>query len=162
MTNPRRPQETYPVQKRRVLIAHDDHSIARKLGYIFRTAHLNSERVKTVRAACESLQSGRFQVVFAAPALCDGAWHQISDFAKGCKLAPPIVVVARAFDLQDWGESLKRGAFDVLDILNEIPKAAEMARQAFSSTVLPNLTNHHDLSGLDGSDGTVQAQQRRI
>jgi len=43
------------------------------------------------------------------------------------------VLIARSFDFNEWGESLEGGAFDVLDALQELPKAAEVASQAFSA-----------------------------
>jgi len=47
-----------------------------------------------------------------------------------------VVLLARDFDLHQWAEALKDGAFDVLDVLYELPKAAEVATGAFRAALL--------------------------
>jgi DNA-binding NtrC family response regulator len=111
-----------------ILVACDEDAVAERLRMIFRSSNFKSERTKTIKATCRSLISGRFQVVFTAPRLSDGAWQQLFEFSRRRELGLSVVVMARTFDMHDWGDSLKCGAFDVLDILEEIPKAAEVAR----------------------------------
>ena len=38
--------------------------------------------------------------------------------------------MARTFDLGDWAEALNEGAFDVLDLVYELPRAVEFVRRA--------------------------------
>jgi DNA-binding NtrC family response regulator len=118
--------------KPRILIACDDLATAELLRIIFLASNFNSQPAKDFEDACKCARSGRFQVVFTASTLGDRSWRQLFEFAKSCDPAIAFVVMARSFDLQDWGESLRMGAFDVLNLMREIPNVAKVASQAFS------------------------------
>jgi DNA-binding NtrC family response regulator len=81
-------------------------------------------------AGCESAKSGRFQVVISTPVLGDGSWRRLVDIASHYDLGFVVVLVASTFDCNQWAEALENGAFDVLDVLHELPKAAEIAQRA--------------------------------
>jgi DNA-binding NtrC family response regulator len=151
------------------LIACDDDSVVEQLRINFRAANFNFESTKSFRAACRYVDSSWFDVVFTAPLLCDGAWQQLLEFARSRDSGLPFVVMARAFDIRDWDESMKSGAFDVLDIVEEMPRAAEVARQAYSTAILsvapfsslrPNLQEHHDLSRFADHDVPPQPREK--
>lgn len=116
-----------------ILIACDDDTVAGQLQTILRAARIESVCTKSIVTACYFAQCGRFPVIFTLPSLSDGSWRQIIDVCKYSRPAPAVVVVARSFDINEWGESLTYGAFDVLDSLQEIPRAAEVASRAFST-----------------------------
>ncbi len=172
MSSPRRLQETYlPSRKSRILIACEDDSIAEQLRLIFLTANFKSEHTKDIRTACKFIESGRFQVVFTFPLLCDGSWQQLFDFARSRELPLFFVVMARSFDFHDWGESLRNGAINVLDVLKELPKPAEVPSQAFwtaisnvphCSSQRSNLRDHHDRLAFNRHNALVRTHQRRI
>ena len=52
------------------------------------------------------------------------------------KLGFEVVLLARTFTFNEWAEALQVGAFDVLDVLCDLPKAAEAARRASGSFFL--------------------------
>jgi DNA-binding NtrC family response regulator len=119
--------------KGRVLIACEDGRVADELVKILKTTNLRSERARDFTSACKSLKTGKFQVVFATPGVPGGSWEKLVDFAHGNGQAPSFVIVARSFDLRDWANCLKNGAFEVLDSISEIARAGEVAMQAFSA-----------------------------
>ena len=119
----------------RILIVCDNDSDTERLVTAFREAGLTSESVNSIAAACEA-KSGRFQVVFSAPLLRDGSWRRLIDAASQHKLGFEIVLLARTFTFNEWAEALQVGAFDVLDVLCDLPKAAEAARRASGSFFL--------------------------
>ena len=47
-----------------------------------------------------------------------------------------MVLLASTFTFNEWAEALQVGAFDVLDVLCDLPKAAEAARRASGSFFL--------------------------
>jgi DNA-binding NtrC family response regulator len=47
-----------------------------------------------------------------------------------------IVLLARTFDLSQWSEAMQLGAFEVLDLLCDLPKAAEVAHRALGAGYL--------------------------
>jgi len=102
----------------RILIVCDDHSETERLKTILQKAGIVSECAKSITAGCEAAKSGRFQVVVSTPLLSDGSWRRFTDIANHCDLGLEVVLWARNFDLAEWGEALKQGAFDVLDALN--------------------------------------------
>jgi len=120
----------------RILIVCDDDSITERLHTAFREAGFISECAKSITAACESARSGRFHVVVTTPVLRDGSWRRLVDIADHYDLGFVIVLIASAFDFNQWGEALQDGAFDVLDALHELPKAAEAARRALWAAYL--------------------------
>lgn len=122
-----------PAQREpQILIACEDDAVAHELQSIFRAANLDSLCTKSIATAAHFAMSGRFRVIFTAPSFQDGSWRHLVDVSRHSAAAPAVVVVARSFDMSEWGASLKYGAFDVLDSLLEIPRAAEVAVRAFS------------------------------
>src|SRR2546427_11100793 len=130
------------VAEARILIVCDDDSDAERLKTIFLEAGLISERAKSMTVASESAKSGRFQVVVATPLLSDGSWRRLIDVASHYNLAFVVILLARSFDLRQWAEALMDGAFDVLDALNELPKAAEVAKRAWEAAELKRSRPH--------------------
>jgi DNA-binding NtrC family response regulator len=138
----------------RILIACEDEPIAGELVAVLKQASLRSERAIDFEAACKLLKSGKFQVVFATPGFPGGSWEKLMNFARGTGQGVAFVIVARSFDLGDWGNCLKNGAFEVLDSISEISRASEVARQAFSAEVASmgkdserrEIVDLHDLS----------------
>ena len=120
----------------RILIVCDDDSITERLSIVFQEASLVPECAKSITAGCESARSGRFQVVVTTPVLSDGSWRRLVDIANHYDLGFGVVLVARTFDLTQWAEALEAGAFDVLDALHELPKAAEVAKRALWAAYL--------------------------
>ena len=120
-------------QEPQILIACDDDAVAYQLQTILRAARLESLSTKSLVTACYFAQCGRFPVIFTVPTLNDGSWRRLIDVSRHSRSAPAVVVVARSFDINEWGESLMYGAFDVLDSLQEMHRAAEIASRAFSA-----------------------------
>lgn len=124
-----------------ILIACDDDAIAHQLQSLFHRASLDSVCTKSIATACYVARSGSFPVIFSIPSLSDGSWRQLLDVSKNWSRAPAVVVVARSFDMNEWGESLRYGAFDVLDLLVEIDRAPEVATLALLATRSAPLPN---------------------
>lgn len=124
-----------PVEAR-ILIVCDDDSNTEGLETVFREAGFVSERAKSITAGCEAAKSGRFPVVVSVPLLHDGSWGRLIDIANHYDLGFEVVLLARTFDLNQWAEALKDGAFDFLDVLYELTKAAEVATGAFRAPLL--------------------------
>jgi DNA-binding NtrC family response regulator len=120
----------------RILIVCENDSDSGRLKTAFRKAALTSENAHSITTGCESAKSGRFQVVFSAPLRGDGSWRRLIDVANYHSLSFEIVLFARKFDLNQWLEALQVGAFDVLDVLCDLPKAAESAQRAFGAAYL--------------------------
>ena len=116
-----------------ILIVSDNHADMQELKVVFRKAGLTSEVATSMTAGCESARSGRFQVLFSSPLLADGSWRRLIDVADHHALNFEVILLARIFDLNQWGEALQVGAFDVLDVLCDLPKAAETARRALGA-----------------------------
>jgi DNA-binding NtrC family response regulator len=87
-------------------------------------------------AGCEAAKSGLFQVVVSRPVLRDGSWRRLIDIARHYDLGFVVVLVASTYDFDEWADALKDGAFDVLDALHELPKAAEVAKRALWAAYL--------------------------
>ena len=155
--------------KSQILIACDDDSVAEQLQIILGSANFKSKYAKSVTTARRCIKSGRFQVVFTIPKLRDASWQQLFEFARNCDFAPSFVIMAHSFDMNDWGESLRHGAFDVLDSMTELPKAAEVARQAFATAISeassltslqPDGRDLRDLPALDDCDPPLRSPQK--
>jgi len=114
----------------RILIVCDDDSETERLKTILQKAGIVSEFTRSITAGCEAAKSGRFQVVVSTPLLRDGSWRRLTDIANHYDLGFEVVLWARNFDLAEWVEALKEGAFDVLDALCELPKAVEDIKTA--------------------------------
>jgi DNA-binding NtrC family response regulator len=122
--------------KPRILIVHDDDTIAKNLELILLHAGLASERVKSMDAACQYARLGRFQVVVTTPVLGDGSWKRLADVDSHYRPGFVVILVATTFDLNEWGQALEDGAFDVLDALHELPNVGEAARRALWAAYL--------------------------
>ena len=119
-----------------ILIVLESDSKSEQLKTAFQKAGLTSERVNDFPSGCKGLESDRFQVVFASPHLRDGSWKCLIDVANQHDLGIEVVLVARTFDLQQWAEALRAGAFDVLDALCDLPNAAVAAKRALGAADL--------------------------
>jgi DNA-binding NtrC family response regulator len=120
----------------RILIVCEDNSDTEHLKDVLREEGFASEWVKSITAGCEAAKSGRFQVVVSTPLLRDGSWKRLTDIAYHYDLGFEVVLWARNFDLPDWAEALKEGAFDVLDAMCEQPTAIEATKRALWAAYL--------------------------
>ncbi len=127
----------------RILIVCDDNSDTDRLKTVLQEAGFVSECARSITAGCEAAKSGRFQVVVSTPLLRDGSWKRLTDIANHYDLGFEVVLWARNFDLSEWVEALKDGAFDVLDAMCEPPKAVQATKCALWAAYLkgagPNL-----------------------
>src|SRR2546425_2237304 len=120
----------------RILIVCDDDSETERLKTILQKAGIVSECTRSITAGCEAAKSGRFQVVVSTPLLRDGSWRRLTDIANHYDLGYEVVLWARNFDLAEWVEALKEGAFDVLDAMCDPQKAGEATRRALWAAYL--------------------------
>ena len=120
----------------RILIVCDDDSVTERLSIAFRDAGFTSECARSMTAGCASARSGRFQVVFTTPVLGDGSWRRLVEIASHYDLGFEVVLAASTFDPNHWAGALEDGAFDVLDALHELPRAAEVAKRALWAAYL--------------------------
>ena len=89
-----------------------------------------------MKAGCEFARSGRFQVVVTSPTLRDGSWKRLVDIDSHYRPGFVVVLLGTNFDLNEWGQALEDGAFEVLDAIQELPKVAEVARRALWAAYL--------------------------
>src|SRR5947207_13666558 len=120
----------------RILIVCADDSETGRLKTILPKAGIVSECTTSITAGWEAAKSGRFQVVVSTPLLRDGSWRRLTDIAHHYDVGLEVVLWARNFDLAEWGEALKEGAFDVLDALCELPRAVEDIKTALWAAYL--------------------------
>jgi len=120
----------------RILIVSDDNPDTERLNDVLREAGFVSERARSITEGCEAAKSGRFQVVVSTPRMWDGTWRRLIDIANHYDLRFEVVLWARSFDLLEWTEALKDGAFDVLDAMCEQPKAVESTKRALWAAYL--------------------------
>ena len=120
----------------RILIVCGTHSDTRRLETQLREAGLDSESVDSMTAACESARSDRFEVIFSTPFAGDGSWKRLIGLANQHSLSFEVVLLARTFDLHQWAEAMQIGAFDVLDLVFDLSRAAEVAQHAFGAAYL--------------------------
>jgi DNA-binding NtrC family response regulator len=120
----------------RILIVSDDDSMAERLKNVLSEAGLLSESAKSITAGCELARSGRFQAVITTPVLTDGSWRRLVEIASHFDLGFEVVLAASTFDQNDRAVALKDGAFDVLDTLHELLKAAEVTKCALWASYL--------------------------
>jgi DNA-binding NtrC family response regulator len=120
----------------RFLIVCDDNSDTDRLKSVLQEAGFVSECAKSITAGCEAAKSGRFQVIVSTPLLRDGSWKRLTEIANHYDLGFEVVLWARNFDLAEWVEALKDGAFDVLDAMCEPPKAVEATKRALWAAYL--------------------------
>jgi DNA-binding NtrC family response regulator len=120
----------------RILIVSDDNSDTERLKEVLREAGFVSEWAKSITEGCEAAKSGRFQVIVSTPRMRDGSWRRLTDIANHYDLGFEVILWARSFDLLEWTEALKDGAFDVLDAMCEQPKAVESTKRALWAAYL--------------------------
>ena len=120
----------------RVLIVSDSGADANRLKAVFNDAGIASETAGSMALGCESAQSGRFGVIFSTPESIDGSWTRLIETAWKHGLDFEIVLLTRTFDLSQWSEAMQLGAFDVLDMLCDLSKAAEVAQRALGAGYL--------------------------
>jgi DNA-binding NtrC family response regulator len=126
----------------RILIVCDDNSDTERLKDVLREAGFVSEWAKSITEGCEAAKSGRFQVVVSTPRMWDGSWRRLTDIANHYDLGFEVVLWARSFDLLEWTDALKEGAFDVLDAMCEQPKAVESTKRALWAAYLKGAGPH--------------------
>ena len=127
-----------------ILIVSDNDSDIKELKIVFQKAGLTSETARSITAGCESAISRRFQVIFSTPVMADGSWRRLIDVANHYGLSFEVILLARTFDFNQWGEALQVGAFDVLDVLCDLPIAAEAARRALGADYLKGFRGRHE------------------
>ena len=127
-----------------ILIISDSDSDTERLKTTFREAGLTLESTNSMTAGCAMAKSGRFQVIFSTPFLADGSWMRLIEVASQRNLGFEVVLLARTFTFNEWAEALQVGAFDVLDVLCDLPKAAEAARRASGSFFLKHFWEAHE------------------
>ena len=123
----------------RILIVCENDSDTDRLSTVFQKAGWTSENARSITAGCGLAQSGRFQVVLSAPLLDDGSWKRLIDIAKQQDSSFALILLARTFNLEDWAKALEAGAFEVLDVLCDLPRAAEAASRALGTTSLKHV-----------------------
>lgn len=144
MPEPFRPDRTEPnsplvmnlPNRARILIVCNNEVDTHGLKTVLREAGLPSESAGTITAACERARSGGIQVVFSSPYLEDGSWRRLIDLAHYHDLGFEVVLLARTFSDKEWAEALQEGAFDVLDVLTDLNRAADVARSAAGADYL--------------------------
>jgi DNA-binding NtrC family response regulator len=117
-------------EKARILIVCDDDLITERLNIVLREAGFISERGKSITEGCASARSGQFQVVISSPLLKDGSWRRLVDIASHYNLGFVVLLVASSFDFNQSAGAQENGAFDVLDVLHDLPKVAEVTKRA--------------------------------
>ena len=94
----------------RILIVSDNGSDTEELKIVFQKAGLTSESALSITAGCESAISRRFQVIFSTPVMADGSWRRLIDVANHYGLSFEVILLARTFDFNQWGEALSGGS----------------------------------------------------
>ena len=120
----------------RVLIVSENGSDTNRLQAVFTGAGIASERAGSMTSGCEAARSGRFGVIFSTPESADGSWTRLIETASKHGLNFEIILLARTFDLSQWSEAMQLGAFEIMDVLCDLPKAAEVAQRAFGAGYL--------------------------
>ncbi|HEX2715927.1 MAG TPA: hypothetical protein VHM88_27400 [Candidatus Acidoferrales bacterium] len=123
-------------EEAQILIVFDDYSVTERLNTVLREAGLIAECANSITAGCEAASSGRFRVVVTTPVLSDGSWRRLVDAADHYGLGFEVVLFTSTFELSQWAEALAEGAFDVLDALHELPKAAAVTKRALEAADL--------------------------
>jgi DNA-binding NtrC family response regulator len=124
------------LREARALIVCKDVSITKQLSSSLQEADFVSEHVESMTRGCSAARSGQFQVVLATPVLADGSWTRLTDIANHYNLAFVVVLLASTFDFNQRTDALNNGAFDVLDVVHELPNAAQIAKRALWAAYL--------------------------
>ena len=93
-----------------ILIVSDNDSDIKELKIVFQKAGLTSESAPSITTGCESAISRRFQVIFSTPVMADGSWRRLVDIANHYGLSFEVILLARTFDFNQWGEALSGGS----------------------------------------------------
>jgi DNA-binding NtrC family response regulator len=113
----------------RILVVTDDDSFVEQLSQAFGKDGFLIEHVRSITGACKRVRSGQFPVVLSTPILRDGCWKDLVDFAT--YEDPSFVVVLLApRDFQERDSALEYGAFDVLNIPEEMSRVRESVTHA--------------------------------
>ena len=115
----------------RILIVSGDEPLVEQIRTTFVEKGIASERVAGIAAARESVNTDGFPVVVVTPALHDGSWRRLVDFASSSDPTSFVVIlVAETCSSQERVAALDYGAFDVLAIPDELPKLNESVMHA--------------------------------
>jgi len=90
---------------------------------------------KSITEGCEAANPADFRWSSRRPG-CETDREAADDIANHYDLGFEVVLWARSFDLLEWTEALKDGAFDVLDAMCEQPKAVESTKRALWAAYL--------------------------
>jgi DNA-binding NtrC family response regulator len=131
-------------EKARILIVCETHSDTGRLKTLLREADLDSESVDNMTSGCELARSDRFGVIFSTPFAGDRSWRRLVEVANQHSLSFEIVLLARTFELDQWAEAMQIGAFDVLDLVFDLSRAAEVAQHAFGAAYLKRFRTRAD------------------
>ena len=118
-----------------ILIVSENDSDTGRLQTALQDAGLTAEITRSMAAGCELARSGRFGVMFCTPGLRGQSWRRLIETANRFDLSFEIVLFTRTFDLNEWGEALHAGAFDVLDVLCDLPRAADVAKRVLGMSL---------------------------
>ncbi|HLY63241.1 MAG TPA: hypothetical protein VKV95_21050 [Terriglobia bacterium] len=128
--------------KSRILIVSENDLEADSLKMVLREAGLASESARSISTACEWARPGGFQVIFSSCCLEDGSWRRLIDLAHHYDLNFEVILIARNIGDKEWAEALQLGAFDVVDLVSELPRAAALARSAVGADYLVRFRPH--------------------
>ena len=120
----------------KILIVTEDGSDAEQIRALLRKGGLDAECATDITTGGETVTSGRFQAVISSPRFKDGSWRQLIAIANRYNLHFEVLLWAQNFDLQEWTEALRDGAFDVLDAIRERARAVEATKCALWSAYL--------------------------
>ena len=119
-----------------ILIVWENECDTERLKTTFREAGLTSESTSSLTTGCDAAKSGRFHVVFSTSFAAEGSWKRLIEVPNDCSLGFEIILLVRTFDLNQWAEALQVGAFDVLDVLCDLPRAGATAKRALGTAYL--------------------------
>jgi len=122
--------------KPRILIVNDSDTISGNMETILLRAGFAFERVRSMRAGCDSARSGEFQVVITVPNLSDGSWKRLAYVDRHHRPGFVIILVATDSNPAEMGQALEDGAFDVIDAQHALQDVAESARRALWAAYL--------------------------
>ena len=97
---------------------------------VLEEANLGAECVRTVAEGLLLTESRHFQVVLSQPNLPDGSWRQLREGGIHTGSEFLIILVAWKFDMRQWLQALKDGAFDVIDALHGLGALRDTVRRA--------------------------------
>jgi DNA-binding NtrC family response regulator len=120
----------------RILIVGDDDVYEEQLKRTLAESGFVSENARSITDGCNAAKSGRFQVVVSVPSMRDGSWQRLVDVANYYDLNFEVVLLARNFDPAECESALNHGAFDVLNVPNELQNIGRVATSAFWAAYL--------------------------